>query len=507
MQTDRRQIRMMVPPHQKYIKTVQDTAVNFASLCGVDASGFSRIKLAIEEAYGIVLRYSFGEEDQEGELEWRFILDPPRIRAEIIDVGLPFDLSMVPDFHPETLTLANLETAESAISYILLKHCTDTCRIVNTGRQGIRFELAWYLPSENIAETESSTDDCPHDSAEPAPIEGIQILSADFALQIARLIYRGYGYSYVYEDVYYPDRVAAHFTSGSLKSWGAVTVEGQLVGHLALMRDAALPNAVEWGLVVVAPRWRGMRLMERMLQAATDDAEQSGAPVFFTHAVTNHPYTQKTCERFQFYPTALLLCYAPASLRFKGINPVLKQRESTFAAVRMMHPMPPAELYLPAPYTDILKRLINALDIPQANQPVLRHVDEDLDLTGRLTKYKAAVVSSINIATITVDQTGEDAKALLLREWQRLCNERVDVIYLTLDLSDPGAFKIVQTFETAGFFLAGLTPSIMGPDYGLTLQYMNNLKVSFEAIQVFSESWQALKADVFQDKERVEHGV
>lgn len=506
MQNTHRNIRLIVPPHQSLVKTVQDTAVNFATLCGFAPTASPRVQLAVEEAFGIVLRYSFSEESHEGELEWCFELDPPYMRASIIDVGLPFDLSLVPDFNPETLTLSNAESAESAIAYNLLKHCTDTCSIINKGKEGIRVELAWYLPADSIADNEEHADNPDHDKSQspPAAIEDIRILESDRALQMAQLIYRGYGYSYVYEDVYYPDRVAAHFASGSLKSWGAITVDNQLVGHLALMKESALPNAVEWGLVVVDPRWRGNRIMERMLQAASTHVEQSGTPVFYAHAVTNHPYTQKTCERFQFCPTALLLGFAPANLRFKGINSDLKQRESTFAAVRITHPLPPADLYLPEPYTDILTRLIDALELPDENQPILHDADEHITLDDPLTECKAVTISSINGATITVSKTGKDCKSVLLRELHRLCNERVDVIYLTLDLTDPGAVKMVRAAEAAGFFLAGLTPSIMGPDYGLTLQYMNNLKIDFDNIQAFSESWQQIKTEVGEDKTRVE---
>lgn len=505
MQTSRLQMRIMVPPRKDMIRIVQNAAADFAIHCGFEPSGSQRIELAVEEAYSTVLRYSFyeNEYENEGGLEWCFELDPPCMRAAIIDFGLPFDLSMVPDFRADELSLSEAENCESALSFHLLKHCTDTCSIVNQGKKGIRLELSWFLPGENIADSAEPTA-APAEQTPPAAIETIQILDQNYVIQVARLVYRGYGYSYVYEDVYYPERVRAHYVSGALKSWGAITAEGRLAGHLALMKDTALPNAVEWGLVVVDPGWRGMRIMDRMLEATIEHVNHCGIPVFYAHAVTNHPYTQKTCEGFNFRPSALLLCYAPATLRFKGIHPDLKQRESTFVAVRMMQPLPPDELYLPPQHAGIIKRIIKALDIPRDCMPDMHEADESIALNGVLTQCKSMLISSINGATITVGKTGEDCRRVLLHEMRRLCNERVDIIYLTVDLTDKGAVRMVQAAEAAGFFLAGVAPSIMGPDYGFTLQYMNNIKIDFDVIHAFSPAWQQLKTHVMQEKERVE---
>jgi GNAT superfamily N-acetyltransferase len=389
----------------------------------------------------------------------------------------------------------------------LLKHCVDQLRIVNDGRSGIRLEMSWFLPGDSIVDQVE-----PLGGANPEPCGEVELeewigeLGPEYAIQVARLVHQGYGYSYVYEDVYYPSRIHSHYKTGTLRSLGGITGSGRLVGHLALMRDAANASAVEWGLVVVDPSWRGRRIMERLLAAAEKTVCAGGESVFYAHAVTAHPYTQKACERFGFYPTALLVCYAPATMSFRGINPQLTQRESTFIAVRLMQPPPPATLYLPKAYAEIVQRIFQGLGVTPGKEIRFRDLEDNGVWDAALTRYSSSMIASVNGANIVIEQAGEDGDLVVHHELRRLCNERIDVIYLTVNLEDAGAARIIRAAEARGFFFAGVTPQVMGIPYGLTLQFMNNLKIEGEAIHAFDGSWQQLKAYVMLDKARVERG-
>src|SRR5690606_28352827 len=129
------------------------------------------------------------------------------------------------------------------------------------------------------------------DSACPLPTTEIRPLVEGDALALARLVYRSYGYSYVGEYLYYPERIAARLRDGTLQSWVMVAADGQLAGHAALMRATPESRAVEWGIAVVDPRWRGGGLMKRVSAEAIHNAGNSAAAVLFAHAVTNHPFT------------------------------------------------------------------------------------------------------------------------------------------------------------------------------------------------------------------------
>jgi hypothetical protein len=59
-------------------------------------------------------------------------------------------------------------------------------------------------------------------------------------------MYRAYGNTYLNEDVYYPERVAAQDAAGTVISYVAVGAGGQVAGHYAWERSVAGP-VVEGG--------------------------------------------------------------------------------------------------------------------------------------------------------------------------------------------------------------------------------------------------------------------
>ena len=490
---------LAIPPRLDMLRSVQQMAAGLAERCGFDAAARGRIELAIEEVICTILRFSFDEtKGDDGRITVRCEVSPPFFRVNVLDSGLPFDLSLVSPYDPTAAERADEQ--ETGLSLHLVKYCVERCHVVNGGRDGVRFEMAWFLPGDPVGESGGREE--AEDPTAPEPVEGVRVLDESFAIQISRLVYRGYGYSYVYEDVYYPDRICAHFHSGVLKSWGVVTSSGRLVGHLALAKESLESGALEWGVAVVDPRWRGMGLMERMLQTAMAHAVEREEKVLCAHAVTAHPYTQKTCLKFGFQPVALLLGYAPATLQFRGISQGLKQRESTLLVARCTHPLPSLSLHLPTRHAPVLLRLLEALGAaPKEGQ--WREADEEIVLGGRQTEYASLTAHCINVGKIQLTQTGEDVAQILRLERRRLCRERVDVIYLTLDLADPGVGKAIWAAEQNGFFFAGLAP-MMNPAYGVTFQFLNNFDVDFDSLCAQGELAGWLRDVVKREKERVD---
>lgn len=147
-------------------------------------------------------------------------------------------------------------------------------------------------------------------------------------------------------------------------------------------------------------------------------------------------------------------------------------------------------------------RLLESLGAaPEAG--LRREADEGIDLEGRATEYATLTAHCINVAKIQLSKAGGDVEQVLRRERRRLCRERVDVIYLTVDLADPGVGRAVRAAEQNGFFLAGLAP-MMSPAYGVTLQYLNNFDVDFGTICAQGEQAEWLREAVRADKERVD---
>jgi len=69
---------------------------------------------------------------------------------------------------------------------------------------------------------------------------------------------------------------------------------------------------------------------------------------------------------------------------------------------------------------------------------------------------------------------------------RELCLRRVDCIYLDLPLSNPATQRSCANLEMLGFSFGGIIPELYDGDV-LRLQYLNNVEVNPETIQVASD--------------------
>ena len=520
-------IHLRIPPSLARMRTVQDAARHLAEECGFPPERQRQMELAIEEVIATILRYITDEADiADAVLDIRMSVDAPVFRICIVNQGLPFDLSEIPEYDVAQLSRfaadgdgaaagggAGQDQFSSGLALFLLKKATDRCQIRYRGKEGNEFCLEWFLPGAHIAEqggeegaaAEPATA-VPEGAAAglPEPIEQLRVLTEADALGFCRLMYRSYGATYPNADFYFPERVRAHQQSGRIKSWGAVTPSGRVVGHLALMKDSPTSPAVEWGAVVVDPLWRSEGLMKKLLAAAIESMSERAESVLYAHAVTSHPYTQKTCNRFEFVPTALLLGFIVDNIRFRGIQEHATYRETIFVASRLFRTLPQQQLHPPPWHRATIARLLAGVGL--ALDDLTAAGGEAAAAVPAQSTFATTTIASINIAILDVPAVGADFAAVLGFELRRLCRARVDVIYLTLDLADPNVTGAVKAAEDLGFFLGGWLP--MQPfAYGLTFQYLNTTKVDFDNIATDGEQANWLKGVIQREQQRIEGGL
>ena len=89
-------------------------------------------------------------------------------------------------------------------------------------------------------------------------------------------------------------------------------------------------------------------------------------------------------------------------------------------------------------------------------------------------------------AFMLVAQYGADLEELVKFRLHELCLRRIDCIYIDLPLSHPATPKFCASMEMLGFFFAGVIPEMSEGDV-LRLQYLNNVDVDLENIQVASD--------------------
>lgn len=525
--------KLIIPPSLSRMQIAREAARNIAQECGFSTDRINFIELAIEETVGTILRHVTEDDDiDDAQLHIQIEVEAPLLRVCIVNKGLPFDPADISEYDATQIklmmspegekaeTINNQNTAfDSELALFLLKQSVDRYYIQNAGKEGISFKLEWFLPDKHISEqvepkdkTSAVTATALPQTSEPVtePEDRICVLTEKDAIGISQLIYRSYGATYPHEDFYFPARLQAHQNSGRIRSWGVITSGGKVVGHLALQKSHPAASAVEWGAVVVDPQWRSAGLMKKMLVAAIQEMEQRSEIVFFVHAVTTHPFTQKTCNRFGFVPTALLFGFASDDLRFRGFQEqAVTQRESMFFAARLLRPLPVQRLYPPARHRETLDRLFASLGLSLdelTSAPSSQNETSDKS-DGSQPEIKSVIstttISSINIGSIDVTKTGTDFATQLSRELRRLCRERVDMVYLNIDLGDSLAEAAVGDAEDLGFFLAGWQPLQPFP-YTLTLQYANTTKVDFDGVIAEGDQAVWLKQIIAQEREKSE---
>lgn len=512
--------------------TVQSTVGEFADRKGFESAKRFQLDLALEELVSTVLRFAYEDVND--------VEDAPSIRVEVriddeffnvrlISRALPFNWSMIPEYDPAAqLVDAEVDGSylDAGLSAFLLEKVVDQYRLINLGKDGVCIELVWRLLNQNIANLELPLEAFCTDkvSTDHHALSAVRRLRSGEEIQVSRLVYRSYGYTYVSDALYYPEKIEMAISAGTLDSWVVADDTGELVGHIALMKSSPDALSVEWGMAVVSPRLRGRGVMKKMVEAMVAQLPKTNAVVAFAHAVAIHPFTQKTALEFGFQPLALQLGFAPA-IKFRQLDESASHRESTFICMRFFQSVSETVLYVPLWYRVWFERWLNqyaAVQVMSINwagssaEPEQSAMGVSFDQAVRKRQDAHRVVlaatvyvdaksqlstvfnAELNSANIQFQIIGEDYVILLNREIHRLSSNKVDVIYLFVNLAEENAPALISGAESLGFFVSGWMPMSPWP-MTFCLQYMNHVKVDKSAITVASEEFDALKNWVFDE--------
>ena len=331
-------------------------------------------------------------------------------------MGLPYDPSLIQGYDPA----ANiLEQDMEGLGSFLIKQTMGEYRFNNLGVRGKEVVLIKYFDTLCIAADQDVPKEAevvvpPADRKAVDPIKfTIRQMKPSESLEVCRCIYDSYGYSYANENVYFPERLAAMNQEGKLFSSVAVTPEGEVGGHVAIIFHEKLP--AEIGIAVTKRKFRGQGFARESTLFLEDYIKEKGHKGMQVKEVTAHPYTQKFCMKLGYMDCGLLLGHSPKSLSFKGIADTLKQRNSDVLGFRYFVQPEARGLYVPGQHREMIIRLFNNLGVS---------VDT---LTPKYTKpasgpgrMEVVVHSLRSLAEITIFEFGEGAIALLKQEMRKL---------------------------------------------------------------------------------------
>jgi len=447
----------------------------------------------LDRAVGTVCRNVIDrafEPEEEGRYDVYVLRRPGQVIIAVEDRGLPFDYVPLQ------------EGSDTALPDMLHRSFADEIRFVNLGRRGNRVELVKHLPHADVREHLSENE---HHRAvrapaapEDAPLE-VRMMRPEESFELSRCVYRSYGYSYDWNDIYYPDRIRELQESGLMRSCIAVTPEGEFVGHLALTLAGPDSPVGEAGQAVVDPRFRGHRLFERMKTFLAERAKEWGMYGLYSEATAVHPYSQKGNLHLGAKETGYLLGYIPASVSYKEIGEDREGRRGSVALFYMrVNAEPERQTYPPAAYQETVQRVIEHCGlrrtIQNASKPEIPTFSRGVSVNVRRDH---------NLAFLRVEEPGADLGELVRLRLRELCLHCVDCIYVDLPLSQPATAQAGAGLRDLGFFFGGIIPEAHGGAASgdiLRLQYLNNVEIKPDDVHTASDFGQELLALIFRQK-------
>jgi Histidine kinase-like ATPase domain len=437
---------------------------------------------AVELVCMNVIENAFGSEEEEF-LDVEILRRPGHVVVAVEDRGLPFDYKLLQDGEDRTV----LE---------ILHRSFDETRFVNLGRSGNRVELLKHLPHtdvrDHLPEEEHHRTVEATAAHEDVPLE-IRMMQPEESFELSRCVYRSYGYSYDWDDIYYPERIRELQEQGLMISCVAVTPEGEFVGHLAITVERPGSPVGESGQAVVDPRFRGHHLFPKMKTFMAQWAADAGMYGLYSEATAVHPYSQRGNLHLGARETGFLLGYIPASVSYKQIGEERAGRRGSAALIYMrVRDEPEREIYPPAPFVEGVRRVVE-------HNGLRRVIGEVPDPALQPSRVSVEVRQDHNLAFLRVEEPGVDLEEFVRSHVRDLSLHRVDCVYVDLPLSHPATQGAAAGLDSHGLFFGGIIPEAhpAGGDV-LRLQYLNNVEIEAGDVSTASDFGEELLGLIFR---------
>jgi hypothetical protein len=451
-----------------------------ASSLGIGSQRARRLRVMVDEL--VILAQSREHGDDPAHVRVRAWSDSGHLRVEVTDQGIPVfkDDAEVPH---ELVRLGFAEFIE----------------LESGGRDG-NISRCSVVISEADAREQLSANEAIISKDEPEVDNGdglvVRSMRSDECGDLARLVYRCYGYNYPAEDVYFPDRMAALIDEGLMHSAVVATREGELVGHASLTLAGQEARIAEAGKLVVDPRYRSHGLAKKMADLRLKRATELKLLGLWTECVSNHPYSQHNQRKLGARETGIFLGIIPDTVTMTGIQTEDAVRGSLVAMFLALPSTPSRKLFIPSAYLDHIREIVDHLELA-------RELSSDERAPTGPGRLSVSVSRSSNTAVITIDRFGEDLNELLESHMQDLKNMHVAAIYLDFPVSLPEAAHVGNHLSGFGFFFSALLPESAPDGDMLRLQLLNHEKIQPDHLKLDSDWGSHLLKMCVDDRERV----
>ncbi|HEX7364099.1 MAG TPA: GNAT family N-acetyltransferase [Dehalococcoidia bacterium] len=466
--------RISLAARVEFLPAVSSFLREISMKLGLTDNDIGRLELVVEEACMNVIEHAF-DPGEHGNFDVVILRKPGQIEVAVEDRGLPFDFR-------------KFNTArESGLGVILMKAFADEVHFLNLGRGGKRVELVKNLPYKDVDAYMSPEEKNRAVSLPPAPEDSqitIRPMRPEDSIDLARCVYRCYGYTYANPDVYFPDRVKELLESGLLISFVALSPDGEVIGHVSVRKEYPDARIGERGQAVVDPRYRGHGLLNKLIKTVVEHVRERGMYGTYGEAVTVHTYSQKAALSMGAHETGVLLAFTPATMLFKKIKEEREQRQAALLLYTRLSEEPQRDVYPPFHHRTIINHIYEANQL-QRNIAKATQTKKDAAIPAS-SLVDVKVQTDASRAFLLIKQYGTDIEELVKFRLRELCLRKIDCVYIDMPLSDPSTPKFCASLEMLGFFFAGIIPEMYDGDV-LRLQYLNNVDFDPANIQVATD--------------------
>jgi anti-sigma regulatory factor (Ser/Thr protein kinase)/N-acetylglutamate synthase-like GNAT family acetyltransferase len=483
-------IQVKIPAEEKYIKLVNDA---IDDICETSAFGISDIDVIKESVRELIINaIEHAYPDQKGYIEISIHPFETGIRLDVHDWGLPMSAKKHASVPLEK---------EASQGFNRIYALMDLFEYHNLGKEGKKFTIIKYLshPLHKEERKESAQEREKHQQRihPEIPVE-VRLFREGDEEGIARLIYKNYGYSYIKDLFYYPQKV---FESHGKKFYSIVAVTGErVIGHFALV---LVPESTiaEIGVAVVDPEFQGMGIMNRMFKLVMQQAKTIGLDAIFGEAIMFHIYSQKANLSHGFSESALMLGKVPVDTTI--VNNELAQKSKRGAVLIGYYFFTKAKkrLFLPKVYKKQIKRTYESANLP------LKHAKAKKQKIPKHIFLSYTFDPPTNIAKIRIDRYGKDLKQKFSILLAQLKAKHCDMIYADISLERiPQIEKAIEMLNKAGFFYSGVMFLYHeGEDY-LRLQLKHSDRIGHRNYVCYSDFCKKLSRYIMEDERRVQKG-
>jgi len=473
--------KLILPGHISFLEMALSFIDNATELFKFSEQEILQIRLASEEAISNIIKHALSNNIEES-FEIKCIFKDTQFEIIIHEKGKPFEPQKIAQYNPNS---ANIEGSTEGLGTFLMQKVMDKVEFKNMGREGKETILIKYPKFQNIDNILNIS------SKKQAKIEEFTFIIRDFkdddAIGVSECAYSAYGYTYE-PYIYYPKQIIKMNKEHKLRSFIAQSDDGNIAGHVAL--KYANNSLAEIGVAFVKQEYRGKNIFRFIFDYALKSVETTTElKCLFGQAVTSHTISQDVLLKRDFIPTAITLALFPADVDFKSISGEVSQKDAALIlCFNTKHDDKLKDIYIPKRHEKITKDIFNSLGYAINTKTTSEYKQNSCD-----TKLEYKIIDIFNCGWIYCSDYSRNSIYEIHNAVKSLCLNRVDAIYLYLDLEDENMPHLAKECEELGFFFAGIIPYAINGNHAMIFQYLNNLIFDFEAIAISGQRAEILK--------------